>query len=114
MRLHIIWTIFRKEITEALRDRLTLAAVIGLPLLLYPLMILGMTKLQKVHVESEEERVSQIAIWGDAPQALLKSLQNTNALGLTNWGGASDSLQTEFRAGRFKAAPEEEELETTN
>jgi sodium transport system permease protein len=107
MRPHIIWTIFRKEITEALRDRLTLAAVIGLPLLLYPLMILGMTKVQKAHVESEEERISQVAVWGEAPAALLTRLQ-TNQLQHTNWAGASEDLQAEFRAGRIQPVGEED------
>ena len=40
MRPRIIWTIFRKEITEALRDRITLLVLVGLPLLIYPLMFL--------------------------------------------------------------------------
>ncbi|HEU0038179.1 MAG TPA: ABC transporter permease, partial [Verrucomicrobiae bacterium] len=65
MRFHIVWTIFCKEITESLRDRLTLAVVIGLPLLVYPLLILGLTKLQKVHAETEEDRISRVALWGD-------------------------------------------------
>jgi len=107
MRLHIIWIIFRKEITEALRDRLTLAAVIGLPLLLYPLMILGMTKVQKAHIESEDERVSQVAVWGDSPMALFTALQTTTNLNLTNWAGAGEPLQADFRAGNFQPAAEE-------
>ena len=112
MRPHIIWTIFRKEITEALRDRVTLAAVIGLPLLLYPLMILGMTKVQKAHIESEDERVSQAAVWGDAPVTLLTALHNVTNLSLTNWAGAGEDLQTEFRAGKFQP-PAEEDLAPT-
>ena len=36
MRPRIIWTIFCKEITEALRDRVTLLVLVGLPLVLYP------------------------------------------------------------------------------
>jgi len=108
MRPHIIWTIFRKEITEALRDRLTLAAVIGLPLLLYPLMILGMTKVQKAHIESEDERVSQAAVWGDAPESLLTALQTSTNVSLTNWAGVSEGLLAEFRAGKFQPAAGED------
>ena len=91
MRFHIIWTIFCKEITEALRDRLTLAVVIGLPLLIYPLLILGMTKLQKVRAETEEDRTSQVALWGEVTATLLGALQHTNSLSTTNWGGASEA-----------------------
>lgn len=108
MRFHIVWTIFRKEITESLRDRLTLAVVIGLPLLLYPLLILGMTKLQKVHAETEEDRISRVALWGEGTAALLGALQRTNSLSTTNWGGASEALQMEFRAGKFQPPPNDD------
>ena len=72
MRARIVWTIFRKEITEALRDRLTLAVVIGLPILLYPLMILGLSKIVKTQAATEEERASVVAVWGDAPAVSLE------------------------------------------
>jgi len=78
MRPHIIWTIFRKEITEALRDRVTLAVVILLPLLLYPLVFMGMAKIQKSEESTAEKRISRIAIWGDAPARVLEWLQRTN------------------------------------
>ena len=48
MRPHILWTIFRKELTEALRDRVTLLVMIGLPLLIYPLAL--------CHLEGGEQR----------------------------------------------------------
>ena len=35
MRPHILWTIFRKEIREALRDRRTLTVMVLIPVLLY-------------------------------------------------------------------------------
>ena len=117
MRFHIIWTIFCKEITESLRDRLTLAVVIGLPLLVYPLLILGLTKLQKVHAEAEEDRISRVALWGEGTATLLGDLQRTNSLSTTNWGGASEALQMEFRAGKFQPPPNDDESDepaTTN
>jgi sodium transport system permease protein len=113
MRPHIVFTILRKELTEALRDRLTLAVIIGLPLLLYPLMILGMTKLQKSHVATEEERVSVVALWGDAPVAFLSALGATNHLSLTNWAGADDTVQAGLRSGRWLPPTDEEALAGT-
>lgn len=70
MRPHIVRTIFRKELTEALRDRVTLLILIGLPLVLYPLLIVGMTKVSKSRETVEERRVSQVAVWGTLPPAL--------------------------------------------
>jgi sodium transport system permease protein len=101
MRARIVWIIFRKEITEALRDRLTLAVVIGLPILLYPLMILGLTKLQRSHEESEENRVSRVAIWGEAPAQLLAHLTSTNGVVATNWAEATESIRTSFVNAAF-------------
>lgn len=104
MRARIVWIIFRKEITEALRDRLTLAVVIGLPILLYPLMILGLGKLQKSQEATQEGRASLVAIWGEAPAPLIARLNATNILTATNWAGATDSIRTGFASGQFRAA----------
>lgn len=102
MRLRIIATIFRKEITEALRDRLTLMVVVVLPLLIYPLMILGMSKLRESQELAQEERPSQIAVWGQAPAELIDWLKRTNALVLEDWKGAPESLRSELEAGTLQ------------
>jgi sodium transport system permease protein len=70
MRPHIAWHVFRKELRETLRDRRTLAMMVGLPLLLYPLMIMGVSALSDSQREASETRPSTIAIWGDAPPEL--------------------------------------------
>ena len=64
MRLSIIWIIFRKEITEALRDRVTLLVLVGLPLLIYPLSIMTMTGVTKYQAAVEERQVNTVAVWG--------------------------------------------------
>ncbi len=112
MRLAIIWTIFRKEITESLRDRLTLIVVIGLPVLLYPLMIMGLSKLQESHAETEEEHVSRVAVWGDAPAPLLDWLRSTNKLMLTNVAGVPRDIEAGLVSGRFQ--PPDTKAASTN
>jgi sodium transport system permease protein len=102
MRPHIIATIFRKEIREALRDRLTVIVVLLLPLLIYPLMLIGMSKLRESQELAQEERPSQIAIWGIAPGELVGWLKRTNSLALENWKGAPESLRTELEAGKLE------------
>lgn len=96
MRLRIIFTIFRKEITEALRDRLTLIIVVLLPLLIYPLMIIGMGKLRESQELAQEERPSQVAVWGEAPAELIDALKRTNALVLTPWRGIPKDVRDKF------------------
>lgn len=105
MRLPVVWTIYRKEITEALRDRVTLLVVIGLPMLLYPLLFIGITKVQKTQEVAEDKRASKIAVWGAAPAPLLDWLKRTNTLALESWGGLPDSLRRDFEAGKFQPPP---------
>ena len=46
MRFRIVLDIVRKELTETLRDRRTLMMMIALPVLIYPLLMIGFSKLQ--------------------------------------------------------------------
>jgi hypothetical protein len=74
MRFAVVLEIFRKELTETLRDRRTLTMMIALPVLLYPLLMIGFGKLQVSQREATEERVSRIAVWGVAPAGLRDAL----------------------------------------
>ena len=74
MRPRIAWTIFRKELTETLRDRRTLFMMIVLPILLYPMMIIAVTWFQESQAETQEERASTVAVWGEPPAALASGL----------------------------------------
>jgi sodium transport system permease protein len=102
MRPYIVATIFRKEVTEALRDRLTVMVVLLLPLLIYPLMLIGMSKLRESQELAQEERASQIAVWGTAPGELVGWLKRTNVLALESWQGAPESLRNELEAGKLQ------------
>jgi sodium transport system permease protein len=111
MRLRIVWTIFRKEITETLRDRRTLLMMVGLPVLLYPLMMIGLTKLQRSHVEAQEARASKIALWGDVETELSDWLSQTNVLSVESWGAAPDSVREAFEAGKVSPPSSEAHAE---
>ena len=56
VRLRILHVIFRKELVESLRDRRTLFMMVGLPILLYPLLIFGMSRLQESQQEAQQQR----------------------------------------------------------
>lgn len=101
MRPHIVWTIFRKEIREALRDRLTLMVMLGLPLLIYPLVATLLARIQQSHEATEDKRVSQVAVWGEA-DALTGFLRRTNSLNLAIWKDIPEELRREFESGELK------------
>lgn len=102
MRPHAVWTIFRKEITEALRDRLTLIVMLGLPILIYPLVVTLLARIQKSHEATEDQRVSQVAVWGEA-DSLTGFLGRTNTLNLEMWKDIPAELRRAFESGEVKA-----------
>src|SRR6476620_8494761 len=60
MRLDVVRTVFRKELREMLRDRRSLAVMFGIPLLLYPLVAIGVAMLagsKKTELTGQEVRV---------------------------------------------------------
>ena len=105
MRFDIIWSIYRKEIMDSLRDRLTLLVVLALPLLLYPLLIIGMSKLIDTQVAEQEMRASKVAVWGEMPPSLLEWLKKTNSLTIEEWTGTSASLREDLQSGRLHPPP---------
>ena len=60
MRLDVVGTVFRKELREMLRDRRSLAVMFGIPLVLYPLVAIGVATLagsKKKELTGQEVRV---------------------------------------------------------
>jgi sodium transport system permease protein len=106
MRLSIIWIIFRKEVTEALRDRVTLLVLIGLPLLIYPLSIMTMMGVTKHQAAVEERQVNTVAVWGVGATSLIDWLApSTNRFKLERWQAIPASLRSELEAGRLQPPP---------
>jgi sodium transport system permease protein len=85
MRARVAWTIFRKELTETLRDRRTLFMMVGLPILLYPMMIIAISWFQESQAETREERTSIVAIWGEPPAGLAAALQAAERVTFRQW-----------------------------
>jgi hypothetical protein len=105
MRPRIIWIIFCKEITEALRDRVTLLVLVGLPLVLYPVMFVTTSRVAEHTAMVEDRRVSTVAVWGVGASPLLDWLAPTNnRLKLEPWRGIPASLRRELEAGRLPPA----------
>ena len=66
--MNTILTIIRKELTDSLRDRRTLISAVILPAIAVPLLILGVTKLQKRLSEKEQARELKVAVFNMPPQ----------------------------------------------
>src|SRR5215211_188892 len=103
MRPRIIWIVFRKEITEALRDRVTLAVVVLLPLLVYPLMILTLAKFAEQLVPEKQREAPRITLWGQPPTALREWLERTNGMAVKEWEHAPDPVRTSLLGGSVTA-----------
>jgi sodium transport system permease protein len=106
MRLSIILTIVRKEIRETLRDRRTLLMMVGLPVLVYPLLFIGLGKLQESQRDAREERASTVAVWGAAPAPLVDALKADRTIEPVAWAGISADLRRQFDQGSIVPPPE--------
>ncbi|MGB6596345.1 MAG: hypothetical protein WBE70_04400, partial [Candidatus Acidiferrum sp.] len=60
MNLHAIGVVYRKELTEWLRDRRTLISTVVVPLLAFPILISGMISLSAVLIGGAKKEVPKI------------------------------------------------------
>ena len=92
MRPQTIWTIYRKEILDTLRDRRTLLMMLGVPIFLYPLLIIGVTKFAESSAATAIERASKVAVWGEMPKTLESHFAREEKLKLAGPVGAPAEL----------------------
>lgn len=102
MRLVIVWTIFRKELLEALRDRRTLVWMVLVPLFLYPLFAVAVSELMGSEFAAREARASRVAVWGELPPELGRGLEASGKLQLLPWAGAPADLRERLAAGALE------------
>src|SRR5687767_476484 len=84
MRFDVVATVFKKELREMLRDRRSLAVMFGIPLVLYPLVAIGVAALgasKNKQIRAQEVRV----VIQDGKQNLprLVGMMNDTYTGLT-------------------------------
>lgn len=70
MNFKNIKTIWKKEIKDTIRDRRTMLSMILIPMLLMPVILIGMVKFIELQEKTQEEQVVRVAILGgeNAPQ----------------------------------------------
>lgn len=72
-----VYAIFRKELTEILRDSRTLAAMLVIPVVLYPMMMLGFVRLAKTEEQRMRSQSFTIAAQNPAQQRTLQHIAQT-------------------------------------
>jgi len=68
MNLRLAGVIFRKELFDTLRDRRTLIMMVGLPIVLYPLMIIAGLQFALLQQDQRDEAVLRVAVSPSWPQ----------------------------------------------
>jgi sodium transport system permease protein len=105
IRLPMIATIWKKEISETLRDRRTVVVMIVLPVLLYPLLFMGFSRLVESESAASRARPSVVAVWGTLPADLERELMSRQTVSLRAWLGAPEELRRQIVAGQLKPPP---------
>jgi sodium transport system permease protein len=73
MNFTIVKTIFFKEMLDTFRDKRTILAMIGVPIVLYPVVFLVAAQIAIVQQTKIDETISTVAISGAAPDAMLQA-----------------------------------------
>jgi sodium transport system permease protein len=82
MNLRIARIIARKELLETLRDKRTLIGMIGIPVVLYPLLIIIVAQMTTLQAGRLERTVSRIAVDAGAPAELRQWIETVEKLEL--------------------------------
>lgn len=74
MNFRNVAIVYRKELTEWLRDKRTLISTVLVPLLAFPVLMVGMTSLMTVMIGKAEKETAKVMVIGgeDSPQVVAK------------------------------------------
>ena len=101
MRFPIVRTILFKELRETLRDRRTLLMTVGLPVLLYPLVIVAFTRIAESGEDAIAADKSAVAVWGTLPAPVTAALTAADTVTLQPWGEAPGEVRAALEEGRL-------------
>ena len=81
MNLHAVGVVYRKELTEWLRDRRTLISTVLVPLLAFPILISGMISLSAVLIGGAKKEIPKIMIiHGEDSPAVVDALKSNKEI----------------------------------
>jgi sodium transport system permease protein len=104
MSLRNIAVVYRKEVTEWVRDRRTLISTVIIPLLLFPLLMVGFSSLAVVMVGKAQQETPKVMILGgqDSPQ-ILEKLHSFDKIDIVP---SADDWKHEISEKQIRAAAE--------
>ncbi|EYF01240.1 ABC transporter permease subunit/CPBP intramembrane protease [Chondromyces apiculatus] len=105
MRFAIIWTILGKELLETLRDRRTLMRLVLLPVILYPIFAIGVSKLLGDESAARAARPSVVAVWGRLPASFERVLGEAERVEVHPWAGAPEEVRQKLTEGSLAPPP---------
>ncbi|MBU0508591.1 ABC transporter permease [bacterium] len=101
MRARLVRTIFHKELRDVLRDRRTLFIMVFLPIILYPLLLVGIIQITVLQLARMEKKEIRVVVLGrdHVPHlgAVLDTLKGVAVVDTANW-------QLRIREGDLEAA----------
>ena len=96
--MNIIFSIFKKELIDVLRDRRTLMFMVVIPILITPLLVIGSIKFQEYQNKKSEEKVLKIALINDSNDFLIKELLSEQKGVQVIEGISIDSLESGIKS----------------
>ena len=104
MSLHAVSVVYRKELTEWLRDRRTLISTVLVPLLAFPLLISGMIALTSAMLSSVKKEVPKVVIiHGENSPQLVAALRANKELEIVPY---ADNWKDQISSKEIRAAVE--------
>lgn len=99
MNLRTVRTIFKKEMLDTVRDKRTLIMMIGVPVLLYPTLVIVGMQGALVQIASLDRSVSKVAIQSPEPEAVRAWLEDIEKIEIVD----SDNPAGALRDGGLQA-----------
>jgi len=99
MSARTILIIFRKEMLDMLRDKRTLIAMLGIPIVLYPLLFVVVSQVALLLRDRIEESYSRVAIAGEDDDLVREWLEDSPRILVRD----SDEMEKELTEGELQA-----------
>lgn len=100
-----IWIIFTKELSDTLRDRRTWFAMVIMPLLLVPVLMLATPVAVEKQFKKMEEVPPPVAVVGaEDGRALVDFLKNSGRVAVTTFSRSAEDVEQQVKDGKFEAA----------
>ena len=96
--MNIVFSIFKKELIDVLRDRRTLMFMVVIPILITPLLVIGSIKFQEYQNQKSEEKILKIALINDSNDFLIKELLSEQKGVQVIEGISIDSLESGIKS----------------